>query len=157
MGVYMWRHKWVKVALLEHTMSLKISLWWTWMVMRVSNFTRSTFFRSWVVTAMREFNISRKYALVWAMIFLSLRALLRATSESRVQIIWMPSRPTWYRGTHKEWMTVYRNNTYMYVGTQSVLYKSYTCTSISADANTCMYMYVGLLGCMSLEITVAKS
>ena len=144
MGVYMWRHKWVKVALLEHTMSLKISLWWTWMVMRVSNFTRSTFFRSWVVTAMREFNISRKYALVWAMIFLSLRALLRATSESRVQIIWMPSRPTWYRGTHKKWMTVYTNNTYMYVGTQKC--------SVQV-----IYMYKYICWCKYLHVHVCRS
>ena len=79
----------------QHTKSLKMSRWWTWMVMSVSYLVRSILVRSCSVMSIRRFSISKNAWLVAAMIFLSERALVRAYWASRVQIIWMPRIPTW--------------------------------------------------------------
>lgn len=71
-----------------------MSLWWTWMVMRVSYLVLSTDSRSLVVMSIRVLSISRKYWLVLAIIRRSCLALDRASSESRVHMIWMPNNPT---------------------------------------------------------------
>ena len=71
-----------------------MSLWWRWMVMRVSNFLRSILERFCVVTSIRMFRMSRNFMSVVFMIFLSERALLRAISASRVQRNWTPRIPT---------------------------------------------------------------
>lgn len=76
------------------TKSSNMSLWWTWIVMRVSYLVLSASSRSLVVMSIRVLSISRKYWLVLAIIRRSCRALDRASSESRVHMIWMPNNPT---------------------------------------------------------------
>lgn len=79
------------------TKSSNISLWWTWMVMRVSYLVLSTGSRSFVVMSINVLSISRKYWLVLAITRRSCRAFTSASSESLVHIIWIPSNPTWGR------------------------------------------------------------
>lgn len=74
--------------------SSNMSLWWTCMVMRVSNLTRSNLVRFLVVWSMSKFSISRNFWLVIIIIFLSYLAFFRAVSESVVQISCNPSNPT---------------------------------------------------------------
>ena len=64
------------------------------MVTRVSNLVRSILVSSVVVTSINSFRRSRNFWLVVAITFLSVRAFCSAPSASRVQIIWIPSRPT---------------------------------------------------------------
>lgn len=103
------------------TKSSNISLWWTWIVIRVSYLVLSTGSRSLVVMSIRVLSISRKYWLVLAMIRRSCRALDKASSESRVHMIWMPNNPTlkmfWVffdrrgetrkQSTHFEWPRIF--------------------------------------------------
>lgn len=77
------------------TKSSKISLWCTWMVIRVSNFTLSNLLRSCVVWLIKVFRISKNFWLVICMIFLSSFALFKASSESCVHNIWIPRSPTY--------------------------------------------------------------
>lgn len=78
-----------------------MSLWWRWMVIRVSNFLLSIFVRFCVVTSMSMLSISRKTWSVLPMIFLSCRALWRATSESLVHMNWIPKIPIWKK--NRKW------------------------------------------------------
>lgn len=77
------------------TSSSNMSLWWTWIVMRVSYLVLSTASKSLVVMSIRVLRRSRKNWLVLDMMRRSYRALVRASSESLVQIIWIPSNPTY--------------------------------------------------------------
>lgn len=61
--------------------------------MSVSNLMRSILVRSRVVWSMSVLSISRHLLFVSAITFFSTRACTSASSASRVQIIWMPSRP----------------------------------------------------------------
>ena len=63
--------------------------------MSVSNFVRSTFLSSLVVCSINTFNSSRKAVFVCCITFLSYLAFVSASVESLVQIIWIPSRPTY--------------------------------------------------------------
>lgn len=79
----------------------KMSLWCTWIVINVSYLIRSTGLRSFVVISINVFRRSRKNWFVFRIIFLSYLALVKASSESLVQIIWIPNNPTlgnikWY-------------------------------------------------------------
>lgn len=76
------------------TISSKMSLWWTWMVIRVSNLVLSTFVRFLVVWSIRVLSNSMKAWLVADIIFLSYLAAVSASVESLVQINWRPKRPT---------------------------------------------------------------
>lgn len=80
-----------------HTLTIlsKMSLWWMWMVMRVSYFVLCTGSRSRVVWLMSRLSRSRKRLFISGMTRRSARACVRAISESRVQIIWRPRIPTW--------------------------------------------------------------
>ena len=51
------------------TRSSKMSLWWTWIVTRVSYLTRSTLVRSRVVTSISSFSMSKKNWFLCAMIY----------------------------------------------------------------------------------------
>lgn len=78
-----------------------MSLWCTWIVINVSYLIRSTGLRSFVVISINVFRRSRKNWFVFRIIFLSYLALVKASSESLVQIIWIPNNPTlgnmkWY-------------------------------------------------------------
>ena len=75
------------------TSSSKISRWWTWIVMRVSNLVLSTLVRLRVVWLMRVLSRSKKRLLQTAMTLRSVLALVRASVESLVQISWIPSKP----------------------------------------------------------------
>lgn len=80
-----------------------MSLWWTWMVMRVSYLVLSTDPRSLVVMSISVLSRSRKNWLVLAIMRRSYLALVKASSESLVHIIWMPSRPTWIEDIRYTW------------------------------------------------------
>lgn len=82
------------------TRSSNMSLWWTWMVMRVSYLVLSTASRSLVVMSISVLSRSRKSWLVLAIMRRSYRALVRASSESLVHIIWIPSKPTWIKNNN---------------------------------------------------------
>lgn len=88
-------HLIVRSQKLYFTKSSKISRWCTWMVISVSNFTLSNLERSCVVWLINIFRISRNLLLVACMIFLSSLAFCRASSESCVHNIWIPSNPTY--------------------------------------------------------------
>ena len=77
------------------TKSSKMSLWWTWMVINVSNFVLTTLVSSLVVCSMSTFNSSKNAVLVCCITFLSYLAFVKASVESRVHIIWIPSKPTY--------------------------------------------------------------
>ena len=83
------------------TRSSKISLWWTWIVIKVSYFVLSTFVSSWVVCSTKTLRRSKNAWLVCVITFLSYFALVRASVESRVQIIWIPSRPTLWESRYR--------------------------------------------------------
>ena len=77
------------------TRSSKMSLWCTWMVISVSNFVLTTLVSSLVVCSISTFNSSRNAVFVCCITFLSYLAFVRASVESRVHIIWIPSKPTY--------------------------------------------------------------
>lgn len=79
----------------QHTNISKISRWCTCIVINVSNLVRSIFVRSLVVWSIKVFKRSRNLLFVSIMIFLSARAWAKASSPSRVQIIWIPNNPIW--------------------------------------------------------------
>lgn len=76
------------------TRSSNISRWCTWIVISVSYLMRSMGLRSFVVMSIRVFKRSKKNWFVFGIIFLSYFALVKASSASLVQIIWIPNKPT---------------------------------------------------------------
>ena len=68
------------------TNSSKISLWWTWIVIKVSNFVRSTGDKSFVVWSIKRCNKSRNDSFVSDMAFLLNLAFCSASVESLVHI-----------------------------------------------------------------------
>lgn len=82
------------VNFLRLTRPSKMSLWCTWIVINVSYLTRSTGLRSFVVISINMFRRSRKNWFVLRITFLSCLARAKASSESLVQIIWIPNNPT---------------------------------------------------------------
>lgn len=83
----------LKILAQGPTRSLKMSRWWTWIVMRVSYFTRSNSVSFLVVTSMRMFRRWRNPWLVVCIIFLSILALASASVESRVHNSCKPNNP----------------------------------------------------------------